>query len=160
MFEILVTGDIQPLIQAFDGFVADLMDLTPLAETIREIMIQDNAESRLAGLDADGVPFAPLRGGRPLKPWEIAERGGDGPPLAPREAGSRIVAGFDVQLYPLDEGGILILGQWPSMPFLHFHAQGYGHTPARDPVGVSPRGWERVVDAAEAFAMDRIGGAA
>ena len=160
MFEMLVTGDLQPLIRGYDDFVADMMDLTPLGQDIRQIMIEDNLEARLQGVDADGNDFAQLRGERPLKAWEIAERGGSGPPLAPREAGSRVVADFEVEPYPLDEGGILLLGQWPSMPFLHFHVSGApaNNMPVRDPVGVTPRGWERIADAVDGFVAERIGG--
>lgn len=158
MFELLVTGDLQPLIVAYDDFIDSMMDLTPLGEDIRQIMIEDNAEARSQGLDADGNDFDKLRGGRPLKAWEIAQRGGDGPPLAPKGAGSRVVAGFEVEPYPLDEGGILLLGQWPSMPFLHYHVAGYLHTPSRDPVGVTPRGWERIAEALDGFVAERVGG--
>jgi hypothetical protein len=87
------------------GRVSDrLADLQPLAIELKGLMIRENLEARVAGLDNDGQPPAPLRGGRPPTQAEIRDRGGTGPPLAPRGAGSRVVTEFEVQIVPVGNG--------------------------------------------------------
>lgn len=151
MLEVRLTGgDLTPILEALDAL--GQVDLSPLAATIREIMLEENAAARGAGLDREGSAFVPLRGGRALTASEQRRRGGDGPPLAPRGDASRIVSGFVVSLEAVGDGAILIRGAWPDMPFLHYHADGRGHNPVRDPVGLTPAAQDRVGDAVREFA--------
>jgi hypothetical protein len=156
----MVSGDLDQLILAYDQTFTHL-DLTPLAAIISTIIVEDNAQARLAGVGADGVELAPLRGGRSLTPNEIRKRGGTGPPLAPKGEASRSVASFRVQIMPLGDGSILLLGTWDDAPFLHYHVSGYraGKTqvPARDIVGLRPECVERIADAAITWLAERLG---
>jgi hypothetical protein len=157
--DFVISGDLDQLILAYDQMITGL-DLTPLAEIIRRLIIEDNAAARLAGVGADGVDLAPLRAGRPLTPSEIRKRGGTGPPLAPRGEASRSVASFRVEIIPLGDGSILLLGTWNDAPFLHYHVSGYraGRTqvPIRDIVGVRPECVERIADASMTWLAERL----
>jgi hypothetical protein len=81
---------------------------------------------------------------------------GDGPPLAPIVPASRIISGFEVEILPSFDA-VEIVGGWPSMPFLIHHVTGYVNhltgreVPSRDPVGVTPQGWELIAEATEAW---------
>lgn len=144
------------VVDALDRWKA--IDWTPLAEEIRTILIEENAAAREAGLDKDGDPFVPLRGGRQLTASEVRRRGGSGPPLAPRGSASRIVAGFVVEVVPLGEDAVLVRGSWPGFPELSFHVDGSGHNPVRDPVGVTPAAEARIQEAADRFLEGVFGG--
>lgn len=155
MMEFTLTGDLSPIIEALDAWAS--IDYTPLAEEIRQILIEENAAARGAGLDKDGDPFVPLRGGRPLTAGEISRRGGSGPPLAPRGSASRIVSGFVVEVVPLGDGAILVRGSWPGFPELRYHSEGAGHNPVRDPVGITPAAEARIGEAVRGFLAERVG---
>jgi hypothetical protein len=121
------------LIEDWLGRVSDrLVDLQPIALELKDLMLRENLEARLAGVDKDGQALAPLRHGRPLTPAEIRDRGGDGPPLAPRGAGSRVVTEFEVDIIPVGNGDIIIQGSWPRIPWLALHSIGAGRLPVRD----------------------------
>lgn len=133
------------------------IDFTPLGHRIARIAEVDNARARTAGLDREDVPFAPLRGARPLKPSEIRRRGGPGPPLAPKGPASRVIAGFVVEVVPNPEGGIVVRGSWPGLDWMRFHASGTRDMPRRDPAGLTPTGEDRVFDAVRDFLRDELG---
>ena len=166
-WEFRVTGDLTPIIVALDRLAH--IDYTPLAETIKKILEEENAAAREAGLDFRGETFDSLyrtvtkgrnKGQRrSLRPAEMGRRGGEGPPLAPRGAGSRVVTGFDVQILPLADGAILVRGNWPNFPELIFHVEGRGHNPVRDPVGITPAAQERIRDAVDEFLAAYLAGA-
>lgn len=156
MIEFGVRGDFGPLMEQIDAL--SRVDLAPLAARIREIMVADNARARAEGHDDQDRPFAPLRGGRPLSPSEVRQRGGAGPPLAPRGAASRIISGFEVELVPLDSGSVLARGSWPSFPELQYHVQGAGRLPVRDPIGLTPRGRAEVEAVVAEFVSGLAGG--
>jgi hypothetical protein len=149
MFSMRLTGDLSPIIAQLDAWAA--IDYTPLAEEIRTILVEENAAAREAGLDKDGDPFVPLRGGRALTPGEIRRRGGSGPPLAPRGSASRVVSGFVVEVIPLGDNAILVRGSWPDFPEIQFHIDGAGHNPIRDPAGITPAAQDRIAAAVEGF---------
>lgn len=128
------------------GFVAELADLTPLAASVQAVVYVQNLEARRDGLDRDGDPFAPLAEST------LKRRHGDGPPLAPMDFASRVMAGFEVEQQRLGPQRIDVVGSWPSMSdFLGYHVTGTRNMPRRDPVGVTPRGWAQVADALDAW---------
>lgn len=103
-------------------------NLAPLVEPVRRILIDGNRERSLAGTDVNGVPFAPV------KPSTMLRRGGDGPPLAPRRAGSREVTGYHVDVRTGD-GSLTFTASWPDQPWMEYHHTGTPRMPKRDPYG-------------------------
>ena len=140
---IIITGDLTPLIQALDAMF-DPFDLTELAVIVREIMIEDNIEARLAGVDADGVGLIEISESTRKR---RARRGdGDGPPLVPNGSDSEAIKGFQVDIFDVGEQAKLLLGSWPNAPWMHYHVTGApGHNmPRRDIVGLQPECMEKI----------------
>lgn len=130
-------------------------DLRPLAERVKQIMLDDNRNGLLAGLDSFGDAM------EPVKQSTIKRgRGGDGPPLAPRYGASRAIADYRVDIVEGDNRTLLI-GTWPNSPFIHFHAgAGTKWMVARDPVDVRPAGQILIGEALADYAMGLVGGRA
>ena len=134
-------------------------DLGPLAQTLRDVMLADNSDGLEAGLDIYGDPM------EPVKDSTRKTRGGDGPPLIPNYGASRAISDYQVEIQELTDRTILI-GSWPSSPFIRFHRMGYAvqtktgavGVPSRDPVGIRPDGQEKIAAALEAFALSLVGG--
>jgi hypothetical protein len=142
-----VRGPFENLTRADDLLdrLADL-DLSSLAEEARIIMVEDAKERARAGGDVDGVPLVPLRRRRPS-----GDPQGDDPPLA--GVGDALV----VEVLHGPDGEILVRGTWPTMPFLHYHAEGAGHDPVRRVVGLSDEARDRLREAARDFALGLLG---
>jgi hypothetical protein len=110
-----------------------LFDLRPLAATVAEIMREQNALTRAAGLDQYGVPFVDLA----PSTWRKRERQGRmGPPLSPDGASSPITTDFraDVEVFEPDD--VLVRGHWPTLDWVRFHVDSGGprtRLPVRDP---------------------------
>lgn len=130
-------------------------DLRPLAETLRGIMIEDNRSGLLAGTDRNGKPMAPVR-----QSTIDRGRGGDGPPLNPRESSSRAVADYDVEIQDNTRGGQTLIGGWRGTPFVKYHTGVDSRTgrAERNIVGIRPDGMLAVANALEDFALTLIGG--
>ena len=103
-------------------------DLSPLREPVRKILVEGNKARALAGVDAQGRPFAPLAAST------LARRRGSGPPLAPRGTQSRVVTQYVVNVQA-GVGRLSFTGAWPSVHFMEFHATGTRYMPKRDPYG-------------------------
>lgn len=127
-------------------------DLLPLAQALVPIMIRDNRDGLLAGLDANGSTMDPIEEATVRR-----GRGGDGPPLVPRREASRAIADYDVEIQEGDNR-ILLVGGWRNSPFIHFHADGTKYMVARNPVGIRPSGEEEIGDTLFDFASSLIGG--
>ena len=161
MISYRVEGGLGPLID-YLGDLAD-MDIRPLAEAAKIVAIEDNARARVAGVDKDGEEMDPLsrkaKDGlrRSLRPSELARRGGDGPPLAPRGAGSRIVTDYHVEVIPQPGGAVLVQGSWPNLPWLKFHLKGGPIMPRRDVAGITPRGMDEIAETTRAFLAVKLG---
>lgn len=145
------------------------LDFTPLMEAWERVLRDDNRAGALAGLDARGVPLAPVRY-RP-KPgkkivWTVLRnnnlttshyRALDGPPLAPRRENSRIVTNFETSSSRLSEDSWVTAGYWADVldvhdrPFLRYHFKGSGRLPKRDLVGVRPTAVKRARQALQSF---------
>lgn len=153
MIRLRVMGpNFEPIVALLDRLARP--DLTPLAEDIRGIMLQDMRDMLLDGVNADGsrtddVTEATIRRGR----------GGDGPPRVPRGAGSRAVTDYEVEPQQSTDR-ILLIGGWRNTPFMHVLAGGRkdGTMPPRDMLGITPTGQGRIATATAGFARTLIGG--
>jgi hypothetical protein len=128
-------------------------DLRPLAETVRQIIVDGNEQGLMAGLDADGVPFAELKD----RTYE-ARRGGMGPPLIPRFSASQLIDRFRVVVETTSDGGFIIRGSWPGVPQVEFFRTGTVHMAKRNPVGIRPETRARIQQAVADFARTLVGG--
>lgn len=120
-------------------------DFTPLAERVREIMIEDNREGLLRGEDCFGDQMAPVE-----QSTIDRGRGGDGEPLNPQGAASRAIADYQVEIQQGFDR-VLLVGSWPNTPFIHFHVHGTKYMVARDPTGIRPAGEALIAEALEEF---------
>jgi hypothetical protein len=148
----------------------------PLMATWEDLMHEDNEESALKGLDGFGFPLIPVTY-RPnpnkVKPTDYTilpynnltsshYRTLDGPPLAPRGAGSRIVTNFRTASAELSDGRWSVVGAWEDIfsptgiPFLSFHFRGEGYLPIRDLRGLRPSLIEQARAALRAFMRDYL----
>jgi hypothetical protein len=114
-------------------------NLSPLAAPVRQVLVDGNRERALAGTDAQGRAFAPV------KASTRKTRGGPGPPLAPRGASSRIVTGYVVAVLA-GVGRLTFTGSWPGLPWVEYHRTGTKRMPRRDPFGFRRRDLNRVAD--------------
>lgn len=157
MIQLRVSGD------SFDDIIRFLdatstPDLMPLAQEIGEIMVEGNRVGLLAGTDLFGDRMADLE-----ESTIERGRGGDGPPLVPRGAGSRAISDFQAR-YEEIPGGVRIIGEWPGTPFIRFHSDGFVvHTrhgskavPPRDPVGIRPGTASLMGEAVDRFAANLL----
>jgi phage gpG-like protein len=132
-------------------------DLTPLAQEVAQIMLDDNREGLLAGTDIYGDAMAPI------EESTRKTRGGDGPPLIPNYGASRAISDYRTEIVPMHDR-TLVVGTWPNSPFIHFHRFGFSvqsklgpkGVPSRDPVGLRPVGEAMVADALARFAETLI----
>lgn len=150
MIRLKVMGD------NFDPIYAmlDRMEHPPLgnlAMTLREIMIADNRDGLLAGLNASGDEAAPV-----TESTVRRGRGGDGPPRVPRGGSSRAIASYDVAITQgVDR--LVLIGSWDNAPFVHFFDTGTVHMVAREMVGIRPSGQAQIVEAVDNFVAELVG---
>jgi phage gpG-like protein len=134
------------------GFAKRMMNLQPLAREVETILIQGNKAGALAGVDKLAKPYAPL------KPITLQTRVGDGPPLAPRRASSRVVTNFYAEAKP-SWGKLQVTAGWrgEDIQFLKYHMTGYKHyksgnkVPARNPMGIRPETQNQISEAVKRF---------
>jgi hypothetical protein len=131
-------------------------DLRPLAEEIKRIVLEGNEAGLLAGLDADGVPFAELKDS--TIEGRVRREGGYGPPLVPRFSASRLIDRFRVVVEPIAGGGFSIQGSWPGCPEVEFFRTGTVHMAKRNPVGIRPETSAKIQAAVDDFTRSLIGG--
>jgi len=85
-----------------------------------------------------------------------------GPPLAPRDQFSRVIANYETDFAKLREGYWQATFFWRDVvdvkgrPFLRYHFDGAGRLPRRDLRGIRPTGMARAMDALRAFASDLL----
>jgi hypothetical protein len=115
-------------------------DLTPLREPVRQVLIQGNRARAVAGTDVEGIPYEDYA---PLAPSTLRRRRGDGPPLAPRYANSRIVTAYEVDVQ-VGTGRLSFIGGWPALPWMEYHHTGTARMPRRDPYGFTVKTLEEV----------------
>jgi hypothetical protein len=135
-----------------------LFDLRPLAATVAEIMREQNALTRAAGLDQYGVPFVDLA----PSTWRKRERQGRlGPPLSPDGGSSDITTAFRVDVEVREPDDVLVRGHWPTLDWVRFHVDSGGprtRLPVRDPAGMPAFAQDRVGAAFEDFVARIMGG--
>lgn len=112
-------------------------DLSPLKEPVRQVLWEGNKQRALAGTDAQGTPFAPVAAST------RKTRGGDGAPLAPHGASSRVVTDYTVNVQA-GPGRLTFTGSWPSCPWMEYHHTGTKRMPRRDPYGFRAQDLDRV----------------
>lgn len=138
MFSIEVREDnLDDLLSELKGLRDFRPDLSGLRQPITQTIQEEHRRARLAGLDRFGKPLAPLA------PSTLKTRDGNGPPLAPHEAGSRVVNNFVVNVEPTSNG-VRIEAGYVGMPWIRYHAQGAGRLPVRDVIGLQPEAELRV----------------
>lgn len=115
--------------------LADLQDpdLMSLALDLRQAIIEGNEQGLLAGLDKDGVPFAPLKESTIKR-----GRGGFGPPLSPRYSASQLVDRLRVDIEPGGAAGVRVKASWPGVPQLRYFKTGTKYMARRNPAGIRP----------------------
>lgn len=115
--------------------LADLQDpdLMSLALDLRQAIIEGNEQGLLAGLDKDGVPFAPLKESTIKR-----GRGGFGPPLSPRYSASQLVDRLRVDIEPGGAAGVRVKASWPGVTHLKYHKTGTRNMARRNPAGIRP----------------------
>jgi hypothetical protein len=123
-------------------------DLTPLADPVRRLFWEGNRAARLAGVDAEGRPFAPLAQST------LKRRKGHGPPLAPEGEASKIITGYVVQV-TAGPGRLTFAGSWPDLDWIQYAADGTRHMPARDPLGFRRQDIDQVRDWMRGYILRR-----
>lgn len=100
----------------------------PAADRVAEIFRAGKREQLLGGLDAHGVPFAPL------KPTTLANpRRRPGGPLIPGGPGADLIVHYQVTVTP-SSGSLEVSAGWP-FPFVRYLRSGTSRMVARDPGG-------------------------
>lgn len=100
----------------------------PAAESIRSIFVEGKREQLLAGLDARGDAFAPLR------PSTLANRRRKpGGPLVPGGASADLIVRYRVTVDP-SPGRLEVSAGWPY-PFVRYLRDGTRKMARRDPTG-------------------------
>jgi hypothetical protein len=149
MIGVTVVGDLGQLIRAIERITRP--DLAPLGAEARRLMIQDNRNGLVTGRDRDGDRVAPLADSTLRR-----GRAGDGEALVPREDGSRMIAGYQVDMQESPDS-ILLVGSWPGVPFVRYHQSGTRFMPARNPVGIRPSTRGQLAAAIHDFALGLVG---
>lgn len=132
---------------------------------IRQIAIDDNRDKLLRGVDRYGRPMARLAAST------LKRRKGGGPPLVPEGDRSRFIANFEVIW--VNAGGYQQLvaryrdiNDRDGRPFAQYHMTGcppgsnpkhpLWSLPRRDPGGITPKGWYRVIQRHKQLASDIV----
>lgn len=130
-----------------DAYAANLREC-------REIVVADHKATLLAGLNSDGQPTAPLSFNT------RRSRKGSGPPRVPHGENSRLIRNFDTLLYKAeDDGGggtVWVLEQrllGSAAAFAGYFQVNTRYMPARPWMGVSPVGWQKLLEARQRFLM-------
>jgi hypothetical protein len=102
--------------------------LNEVAEPIKSIFVEGKREQLMAGVSAQGAPFAPLA------PSTLRRREGSGAPLVPHGSGSRLITGYVVSV-EARRGELAVGASWPGLPWVQYHRTGTRKMPKRDPGG-------------------------
>jgi hypothetical protein len=133
MFSMQVSGGLADLISKYKTDLEKLTNLEDFGQKIAAIMQEQRRKEGLAGIGSDGNALAPVKESTIRR-----GRGGDGPPLAPRGASSRTIAGFQVGVTAYPDGSILITGGWPGIEdWIESHFVDTLHRVARNIGGIS-----------------------
>jgi hypothetical protein len=151
MIRLSVKGDnFEPIVAMVDAMSRP--DLTGLAVDLKEVMIRDNRDGLLAGLNANGDRAADLEESTIRR-----GRGGDGPPRAPRGPSSRAISSYGVEIKQ-DTDRVILVGSWSAAPFVHFFDTGTRHMVAREMIGIRPAGREAIAAVVRDFVLRLLGG--
>jgi hypothetical protein len=112
-------------------------DLTPLAEPVRQLIVEDNRDAILNRQDCRGNTVASLAAST------LRTRDGSGPERAPNYSRSRIIRGLVVWVRA-GVGQLSFTKSWPDAPWVEHHVTGTPKMPARDPSGVRPGAMDEI----------------
>ncbi len=150
-------GGLDSLVRDLDDLDRKARDLAPLARRVASTLEAGNRAGAVAGVDKDGRAYEPIKDVTYAltKAFTGHDRAG-GPPLASKGAGSRIVTDFTTSVVQIGVGHLLVVGEWPNLPWLQYHQDGYtsrwgNPVPQRDPVGARPVTWEAIGDEVDRF---------
>ena len=121
---------------------------------IKQIVIADNADKLLKGVDKNGNPLAPLAPSTLKNP-----RRGSGPPLIPRGARSRFITNFEVT-WEIQGSSMALKGRYVNIlsksgrSFVQYHLNGTSRLPKRDVAGITPKGWQKIRERQHAFVQE------
>lgn len=130
---------------------------------IRQLIIDDNTDKFLRGVDRYGKPMVRLAAST------LKRRDGSGPPLIPHGTSSRFITHFEANW--VQSGGYSQLqaryrdiNDSKGRPFAQYHMTGCPigsnpkrpnwSLPRRDPGGITPKGWYRVIQRHKQLAED------
>lgn len=143
---------LDPLIEDLTRMAEFEIDTTELGPVVRQVLLDENRRLRLAGTDRNDAPL------RQVTPEWFSDprRGGKGPPLAPRGAGSRVVADHDAQVIVAAANHLFVVDFWHGdTAFIRYHQQGV-HGIVRDIVGYPPSTVEYVQDVMDDYVDRRL----
>lgn len=123
-----------------------------IIDKLVNVLISDNRDARLRGLDKDGKKFIPVK--NPNDP----RRGGTGEPLDPKGLDSRIVDMMTVT-EQISQSQLILTARWTGdiARIIGYHKRGAGFLPIRDPVGLTPAGKSRYRAILKRYAVGMIG---
>lgn len=116
----------------------------PVAESIRSILTEGKREQLLAGVDASGNAFAPLRPATLANP-----RRKPGGPLIPGGSSADLIVHYQVTVTP-SQGRLEVSAGWP-FPFVRYLKTGTRKMVARDPGGFREKDRSRALNQLSEF---------
>jgi len=119
------------LLERNRGIARRAGDLSAAAGRIRGILAAGKREQLLAGVDAAGMPFAPL------SPATLRRPRANPTPLVPDGPNSGLIAGYVVEA-TAEPGRIAVSAGWPGRGYVRYLRSGTRRMPARDPGGFRP----------------------
>lgn len=150
-FRLTSTG-MEDVVHRLEHLRDGMENLHELAARIRAILLDQNRDARLAGLDKDGVPFIDIK--EPTRRWR-ARTGRDpaGPPMNPDGMLSTLAGKARCDITAVSDQHYLIVLRWDGAPWLRFHVEGSGNPIIRDPVGITPEGQDMIRQAVADFLL-------
>lgn len=122
-------------------------DLRPLADSVVLRIFEGNERGLESQTDRFGIRMKDISPDTALDP----DRGGDGPPLIPKNAFSRAISDLSITQNEITNSHIEIYAEWPD--FIRYHRKEVGRRPMRDVVGIRPDDMKLIEDDVENFAI-------
>jgi hypothetical protein len=121
------------IVERLRGILARASDPRGAADRVAAILRDGKREQLLAGVDADGRPFAPLAAST------LRRKGRRDPrPLIPDGEASGLIVGYAVEVTS-SPGRLEVSAGWPGRPHLAYLRSGTRRMPRRDPGSFRPQ---------------------
>jgi hypothetical protein len=130
--QVLLPG-VEDLLAFFEGLKN--LDLLPIANELAEQMYAENVQARVEGVSGSGLDLTEIKESTIERRRRAGK--GSGPPLAPDDTASQIVAAFETRVEHPSPHEWYVIGEW-NLPWLQYHITGTKWMPARNPVGFRP----------------------